>query len=151
MKVFNLCAAFLLTIISTSCATSKSIASYNAGDISKYHYVVLGDDSGGDRGLDDVFIAVQNEISMTKLQVISWQEGLSKITHGEYVLSPSIYIKNEPWFGGQTYISISFYDYDTDQNVVVLQSQGIGSTISHEKRIVVRAIRKELRKVFGKK
>ncbi len=150
MKAINLFMAFTVAVISfTSCATSKAVASYNANNISKYSYVVFGDNSSGDRGLDDVMMAVQNEIAQTKLQVVSSREGVSKIANGEYVLSPNIHIKTEKWDGGHTYITITFYDYDTNQSVVVLKSSGIGLTVSHDQNIAIKAIRKELRKVFG--
>lgn len=150
MKAINLFVVFTIAVISfTSCATSKSVASYNANNISKYSYVVFGNNSSGDRELDDVIMMVQNEIAQTRLQVLSSREGVSKIEEGKHVLSPNIHVTTEKWDGGHTYITITFYDYDTNQSVMVLKSSGIGLTISHDQNIAIKAIRKELIKVFG--
>ena len=150
MKAINVFVAFTIAVISfTSCATSKAITSYNANNISKYSYVVFGNNNSGDRGLDDVMMAVQNEIAQTRLQVLSSREGYVKIQEGKYVLSPNINITTEKWDGGHTYITITFYDYDTNQSVIVLKSSGIGLTISQDQNIAIKAIRKELQKVFG--
>jgi hypothetical protein len=68
-----------------------------------------------------------------------------------YVLTPHINVKSEKWDGGHTYITITFYDYYTNQAVLVVKSSGIGMTVSHDQDIALGAIRKELQKVFGKK
>lgn len=152
MKAINIFVAFTLAVISfSSCATSKAITSYNANNISKYSYVVFGNNSSGDRELDYILMMVQNEIAQTRLQVLSSQEGLVKIEEGQYVLSPNIHVTSEKWDGGHTYITITFYDYDTNQSVIVLNSSGIGLTISHDQNIAIKAIRKELKKVFGER
>ena len=117
--------------------------------MSKYSYVVFGKESTGDRELDDIVMAVQNEIANTKLEVISEQNGLEKIALGEFVLSPNIHVSTEKWDGGHTYITITFYDYN--QSIVVLKSSGIGLTISQDQNIALGAIRKKLKKVFGDK
>lgn len=117
--------------------------------MSKYSYVVFGKESTGDRELDDIVMAVQNEIANTKLEVISEQNGLEKIALGEFVLSPNIHVSTEKWDGGHTYITITFYDYNTNQSIVVLKSSGIGLTISQDQNIALGAIRKKLKKVFG--
>ena len=53
-------------------------------------------------------------------------------------------MKSEKWDGGHTYISISFYDYATNQSVAVVKSSGIGLTISHDQKLALSAIKKEL-------
>lgn len=47
-----------------------------------------------------------------------------------------------------TYITITFYDYDTGQSIAVLKSSGIGLSIPQDQNIALRAIRKKLKKVF---
>ena len=64
--------------------------------------------------------------------------------------SPKINVKTEKWDGGHTYISISFYDYDTNQSIAVVKSSGIGLTISQDQKLAYKAIKKELDKVFLK-
>ena len=56
--------------------------------------------------------------------------------------------KTEKWEGGHTYISISFYDYDTNQSIAVIKSSGIGWSISQDQKLAYKAIKKELDKVF---
>lgn len=149
MKATGLLIVLIFVIISfISCATSKTVTSYNAKNISKYSYVVFGDDVVGDNGLDDVMMAVQNEIAQTRLRVLTSQEAATKIESGEFVLSPRIHITTEKWDGGHTYITITFCDYDTGQSVIVLKSSGIGLSITHDQKIAIKAIRKELRKAF---
>ena len=150
MKTFGLFSLFAVVILLHACSTSKTVISHGI-DLSKYSYVVFGKESSGNRELDDIVMAVQNEIANTKLKVISAQDGLAKIAHREYVLSPNIHVSTEKWDGGHTYITITFYDYNTNQNVVVLKSSGIGLTISQDQNIALSAIRKELKKVFGYK
>ena len=98
----------------------------NGVNVNKYEYVVYGDKSTGDRELDDVVMMVQNEISNTKLTVISPTEAIRLIANGKYVLSPIISVKSEKWDGGQTYITINFYDIETNQSVAIIKSSGIG-------------------------
>lgn len=150
MKVLNLLAVIAVALVILSCSTSKVVIS-NGIDLSKYSYVVFGKETTGDRELDDVVMVVQNEIADTKLTVISGQEGLAKIAAGELVLSPNIHVSTEKWDGGHTYITITFYDYKTNQSVVVLKSSGIGLTISQDQDIALGAIRKKLKRVFGDK
>ena len=93
-------------------------------------------------------MAVQNEIAATKLTVVSAQEGVAKVALGESVLTPNIHVSTEKWDGGHTYITITFYDYDTGQSIAVLKSSGIGLSIPQDQNIALRAIRKKLKKVF---
>ena len=150
MKAFRLFSVIAVIIILQACSTSKVVVS-NGIDLSNYSYVVFGNETTGDRELDDIVMSVQNEISDTKLEVVSARDGLVKIANGESVLSPNIHVSTEKWDGGHTYITITFYDYDTNQSVAVLKSSGIGMTISHDQNIALGAIRKKLKKVFGDK
>lgn len=150
MKAFRLFSVIAVIIILQACSTSKVVVS-NGIDLSNYSYVVFGNETTGDRELDDIVMSVKNEISDTKLEVVSAQDGLVKIANGESVLSPNIHVSTEKWDGGHTYITITFYDYDTNQSVAVLKSSGIGMTISHDQNIALGAIRKKLKKVFGDK
>ncbi|WP_290067738.1 hypothetical protein [Muribaculum intestinale] len=151
MKAFGLFYTIVVVIILQACSTSKSIISHGI-DLSKYSYVVFGKESIGDRELDDIVMAVQNEIANTKLDVISEQDGLAKMAVGEFVLSPNIHISRKKLDTGmQTYITITFYDYNTNQSIAVIKSSGIGVTISQEQNMALGAIRKELKKSFGDK
>ncbi|WP_289299226.1 MULTISPECIES: hypothetical protein [Bacteroidales] len=150
MRALKLLATIAITVVIQACSTSKAVVSHNI-DLSKYSYVVFGKETSGDRELDDIIMTVQNEIAATKLAVVSAQDGLAKIAIGEFVLSPNIHVSTEKWDGGHTYITITFYDYDTRQSVVILKSSGIGLSISQDQNIALRAIRKKLKKVFGEK
>ena len=94
-----------------------------------------------------MLMMVQNEIS-EKLQVVSAEKAKTLIAFGEKVASPKINVKTEKWDGGHTYISISFYDYDTNQSIAVIKSSGIGWSISQDQKLAYKAIKKELDKVF---
>jgi hypothetical protein len=83
-----------------------------------------------------------------KLQVVSAEKAKTLIAFGEKVASPKINVKTEKWDGGHTYISISFYDYDTNQSIAVIKSSGIGWSISQDQKLAYKAIKKELDKVF---
>lgn len=150
MKILKLFVIIVVGIMIQSCSTSKAVISQGA-DLSKYSYVVFGRESSGDRELDDVVMNVQNEIANTKLSVVSPQTAYAKIAGGEYVLSPNIHVTTEKWDGGHTYITITFYDYNTNLSVAVLKSSGIGMTISHDQEIAIDAIRKKLKQIFGYK
>ena len=151
MKAFGLFYTIVVVIILQACSTSKSVISHGI-DLSKYSYVVFGKESIGDRELDDIVMAVQNEIVNIKLDVISEQDGLAKMAVGEFVLSPNIHISRKKLDTGmQTYITITFYDYNTNQSIAVIKSSGIGVTISQEQNMALGAIRKELKKSFGDK
>ena len=90
---------------------------------------------------------VQNELS-EKLTVVSPTNAAAIISNGGKVLSPRISVKSEKWDGGHTYISISFFDYATNQSVAVVKSSGIGLSISHDQKLALSAIKKELNKTF---
>lgn len=150
MRTLSLFSLIAVVIVLYACSTSKMVVSHGI-DLSKYSYVVFGKETTGNRELDDVMMTVQNEIANTKLEVVSAQDALAKIALGESVLSPNIHVSTEKWDGGHTYITITFYDYNTNQSVVVLKSSGIGLTISHDQNIALGAIRKKLKQVFGDK
>ena len=138
----------VLTLTIISCASSKSIITVSNGNsISKYKYVVFGYEEKGDAELDDILMLVQNDIS-EKLEVVSQSKASSLINQGNYVLSPKINVKTEKWDGGHTYISISFYDYATNQSIAVVKSSGIGLTISQDQKLAYKAIKKQLDKTF---
>lgn len=147
-KLLNTLTAFVISLTLVSCASSQSATTIAKGnDISKYKYVVFGSGDEGDAELADILMMVQNDIS-EKLQVVSSEKARSLIYQGEKVLSPQINVKTEKWDGGHTYISISFYDYDTNQSVAVVKSSGIGMTISHDQKLAYKALKKELDKTF---
>lgn len=150
MKTIGLLSLIAVVIMFQSCSTSKTVISRGA-DLSKYSYVVFGKETTGDRELDDIMLTVQNEIADTKLQVIPEREIFAILSHGGFVLTPNIHVSSEKWDGGHTYITITFYDYETNQSVAVLKSSGIGLTISHDQDIALGAIRKKLKNVFGDK
>lgn len=131
-----------------SCASSNSITTVAKGnDVSKYKYVVFGNKDDGDAELADILMLVQNDISK-KLQVVSSEKARSLVNQGEKVLSPKISVKTEKWDGGHTYISISFYDYSTNQSIAVVKSSGIGLSISQDQKMAYKALKKELDKTF---
>ena len=147
-KLINILSVFVIYLTLVSCASSQSATTIAKGnDISKYKYVVFGSGDEGDAELADILMMVQNDIS-EKLQVVSSEKARSLIYQGEKVLSPRINVKTEKWDGGHTYISISFYDYDTNQSVAVVKSSGIGMTISHDQKLAYKALKKELDKTF---
>ena len=147
-KLINILSVFVIYLTLVACASSQSATTIAKGnDISKYKYVVFGSGDEGDAELADILMMVQNDIS-EKLQVVSSEKARSLIYQGENVLSPRINVKTEKWDGGHTYISISFYDYDTNQSVAVVKSSGIGMTISHDQKLAYKALKKELDKTF---
>ena len=81
-------------------------------------------------------------------RTLSAEKAKTLIAFGEKVASPKINVKTEKWDGGHTYISISFYDYDTNQSIAVIKSSGIGWSISQDQKLAYKAIKKELDKVF---
>ena len=138
----------LLLLFFVSCASSQSTTTIAKGNnVSNYKYVVFGSEDEGDAELADILMMVQNDIS-EKLQVVSPEKARILIRQGERVLSPRINVKTEKWDGGHTYISISFYDYDTNLSVAVVKSSGIGLSISQDQKLAYKAIKKELDKTF---
>lgn len=120
----------IILILLASCSTGKIVLSNNA-DISKYKYVIFGNESSGDRELDDIVMAVQNQITETNLEVLSTSD-VSSIRMTDSILTPNIHITSEKWDGGHTYITVTFYDYSNNQCIAVVKSSGIGMTVSHD-------------------
>lgn len=141
--------AVIILILMTSCAAGKIVLSNNA-DIDRYKYVVFGDETSGDRELDDVILEVQNQIAETNLKVLSNSE-ISKVLAGSNViLTPHIHVTSEKWDGGHTYITVTFYDYNDKQCVAVVKSSGIGISVSQDQEIALSALRKKLDELFKK-
>lgn len=140
----------IVSLIMVSCASSKVVLSNNV-NIDKYKYVIFGDETTGDRELDDVVMAVQNHISSTNLKVLSSTNRLNILECSDSILTPNIHITSEKWDGGHTYITVTFYDYNSNQRVAVVKSSGIGMTVGHDQNIALGAIEKELDKLFKSK
>ena len=139
-----------ISLIMISCASSKVVLSNNVS-IDKYKYVIFGDETTGDRELDDVVMAVQNHISCTNLRVLSSTNRLNILECSDSILTPNIHVTSEKWDGGHTYITVTFYDYNSNQRVAVVKSSGIGMTVGHDQNIALGAIKKELNKLFKSK
>ena len=138
----------ITTLSIVSCASSKSTTTVaNGVSLSDYKYIVFGKDNDGDAELADILMMVQNELS-GKLIMLSPSMAKQVLYDGGRILSPQINVKSEKWDGGQTYITISFYDYNTNQIVAIVKSSGIGWSISHDQKLAFSAIKKELNKVF---
>lgn len=148
MKCFQI--VMLITIIlniMVACASSRVVLSNNVS-IDKYKYVIFGDKMTGDRELDDIVMIVQNYISSTNLKVISSIDKNKVLECSDSILTPSIHVTSEKWDGGHTYITVTFYDYSSNQYIAVVKSSGIGMTIGHDQNIALKAIKKELEKLF---
>jgi predicted AlkP superfamily phosphohydrolase/phosphomutase len=149
MKKFTFILSIVFLALISSCGSSQSIINTaNGYDLAKYKYVVFSANNEGDAELDDILMMLENDIS-EKLQAVSPETARVLISQGENVLSPKINIKTEKWDGGETYISITFYDYYTNRSVAVIKSSGMGISISQDQEIAYKAIKKELNKVFN--
>jgi hypothetical protein len=139
----------ILSLTLVSCASSQSTTTVSDGiNITDYKHIVYGDDDkDGAAELTDILLLVQNELS-GKMSVVSANEAIRLIDAGEKVISPRINVKSEKWDGGHTYITISFYDFNTNQLVAVVKSSGIGLSIAQDQKLALSAIKKELNKVF---
>lgn len=138
--------AIIITLV-TSCSSSKIVLSNNV-NIDKYKYVIFGNESSGDRELDDVVMAVQNQIAETNLKVLS-TSNISKVMEcSDSILTPNIHVTSEKWDGGHTYITVTFYDYSNNQRIAVVKSSGIGMTVSHDQDIALDTIKRKLDKLF---
>ena len=147
MGTLKLLVFIAIMITLQACSTSRSVISHGV-DLSKYSYVVFGTESSGDRELDDIIMAVQNQIAETNLKVLS-TSNISKVLEcSDSILTPNIHVTSEKWDGGHTYITVTFYDYNNNQRIAVVKSSGIGMTVSHDQNIALGAIRKELDKLF---
>lgn len=148
LRLINGITHIAIILMLASCSTGKIVLSNNA-DISKYKYVIFGNESSGDRELDDIVMAVQNQITETNLKVLSTSD-VSSIRMTDSILTPNIHITSEKWDGGHTYITVTFYDYSNNQCIAVVKSSGIGMTVSHDQNIALGAIKKKLDKLFPK-
>ena len=109
----------------------------------KYKYVIFGKETSGDRELDDVVMSVQNQIAETNLTVLSPSNTLKIFECSDSILSPNIHVTSEKWDGGHTYITVTFYDYNTNQSVAVIKSSGIGMTVSHDQKYSLKCNKKK--------
>ncbi len=141
--------AVIILMLITSCAAGKIVLSNNA-DIGKYKYVVFGNETSGDRELDDIILEVQNQIAETNLKVLLNSE-ISKVSAcSDGILTPNIHVTSEKWDGGHTYITVTFYDYNDNRRVAVVKSSGIGVTVSQDQEIALSALKKKLDELFKK-
>ncbi len=141
--------AVIILMLMTSCATGKIVLSNNA-DIGRYKYVVFGNETSGDRELDDVILEVHNQIAETNLKVLSNSETSKVLACSDGILTPHIHVTSEKWDGGHTYITVTFYDYNDHQCVAVVKSSGIGISVSQDQEIALSALRKKLDELFKK-
>ena len=148
-KIHLLLLISVLSLFLLSCSSSAKLVLANDASFSKYKYVCFGEKVTGDRDLDDIVMLVQNEISNTGLQQISLKNAPKDYLN--CTLTPNIHVKSEKWDGGYTYITITFYDYNTDQSIGVIKSSGKGISISQDQKLALKALRKKLQKVFGVK
>ncbi len=93
-------------------------------------------------------MSVQNQIAETNLIVLSASNTLKIVECSDSILTRNIHVTSEKWDGGHTYITVTFYDYNTNQSVAVIKSSGIGMTVSHDQSIALSAIRKKISKLF---
>jgi hypothetical protein len=135
--------------VMTSCGASSKVVLSSNVDINQYKYVVLGNSSTGNNALNDVVLAVQNMIANTNLTVLQASTYSDVIAYSGHVLTPIINIKSETYGGGHTYITVTFYDFFTDQCLAVVKSSGIGMTIEHDQQLALRAIEKKLNTIFN--
>lgn len=98
--------------------------------------------------LEDIVMAIQNEIAENYLIDLSSSGSLKRYECADSILVPHIHINSETWDGGHTYITITFYDYKTDQSIAVVKSSGIGISVSQDQSIALKAIKKKLRELF---
>lgn len=148
-QIIHTALAFIAFAFLTSCASSKSSSVVSYGNnLSNYQYVTFGEISkDGSPELSDLLMIVSNEIAV-KRTVISDSEVQIKLRQGYKVISPQINVKTERFDGGHTYITITFRDYMTSETVAIVKSSGIGWSISQDQKMALKAIRKELDKVF---
>ncbi len=143
---------FIATIIiiatMTSCASSRIVLSDNA-NLDKYKYVIFGNETTGDRELDDVMMEIRNLISRTSLKVLPASDATKIISCSDSILTPNINVNTEKWDGGHTYITITFYDYANNHPIAVVKGSGIGLSLRHDQNIALGRIRKNLHRLFN--
>ena len=138
---------FFFTVFIVSCVSHKTVLSNNV-DVRKYKYVIFGNETVGNRELDDIVMTVENQIAKTRLTVLSASNTLKISECSDSILTPNIHVTSEKWDGGHTYIVLTLYDYKNNQSVAVIKSSGTGLTIGHDQSIALKAIKKELNKLF---
>lgn len=139
----------LLPIIFTSCGTSKIMMVDGVTNLSEYEYIVFGEGSNGSADLDEVLFIVRQEISRTRLKTISKYEANNLILLGHKVLTPNINITSQYWDGGQTYITVSFYDYDSGMLLAMIKSTGgLGFFVEHDQSIAIDEFCKKLHELL---
>ena len=94
-------------------------------------------------------MSFKNQIAETNLIILSASNTLKIIECSDSILTPNIHVTSEKWDGGHTYITVTFYNYNNNQSVVVIKSSGIGITVNHNQSIALNAIRKRLNKLFN--
>lgn len=147
-KSFVLVSVIALSV--ASCYSGKIVLSNNV-NLDRYKYIIFGNDTSGDRQLDDVLMAVQNQISETNLTVLSASSDALRISEcSDSILTPNIHVTSEKWDGGHTYITVTFYDYNDTQPIVVVKGSGNGVSIGHDQSLALEAIRKKLDRLFKK-
>jgi len=140
----------IVVALMASCSSSRVVLS-NSANIYKYRYVVFGNESLGDRELDDIVLEVRNMIAETDLQVLSSSSDVSKILEcSDSILSPYIQVTTEKWEGGHTFITVTFHDYTNNERIAVVKSSGIGMSIKRDQQIALGAIRRKLNQLFKK-
>ena len=148
MNYLKLLTFFTFVIVLYSCSSSKVVLSHGI-DISKYSYVIFGEEGKGIGHFHDadVIMKVRNAIAMTKLTPIHKDEIFAKIVRGESVLTPNIHVSS---YGSKTTITVSFYDVEKETMILVLKgSSGSGFSISHNQDLAIKAISKKLKEIFG--
>ncbi len=138
---------FLIIIMFTMSCASSNIVSSNGVAISKYKYIVFGKELSGDAELEDLIMIVENKLS-SKLIAVSPTNAADLLAQGEKIVSPRINVKSEKWDGGHTYISVVLHDYETNQNIAVIKSSGIGLSIKQDQKLALKKILKEIDALF---
>lgn len=146
-KIKGVYILFSLAFVLIACGSTSSTTVSDGTSISKYQFVVFGGGINGDAELDDILLIVQNEIAK-RLHVVNSTQAIELVNKGYYVLTPQISAKSEKWDGGHAYITISFFDYNTNMIAFVVKSSGIGMSIDEDKDLALKAIKKELDKVL---
>ena len=141
LKLF-LIATFALLL--QSCVSSRSSTTI-ARDVNllNYNHIIFGDDDGkGSVQLNDLMLMVENILTQ-RFKTVTPSEAQNLILQGQSILSPKIDITTEKWDGGHTFITITFYDYSTNQRIAVVKSSGIGFSISQDQKLALKGIKKE--------
>ena len=162
---YSIC--FLTIIISVeSCNTKSNMVLYEGVNLTNYKFIVFNDSIKFDSIENDLHVAffpfvywkknkheplpirVKNEITKY-FKEVNINEASEYADNGELVLSPDIKTKVEFYFGGYTYITVSFFDYHTNKLIAEINSRGVGSTSTASDKIyALKGIRRELAKLF---